>query len=133
MENITYSTILDRFVEKVPELEDAVLTELVELGEGDWLYMIFDLAINPYLAESLKSGMNEDVVRRIFDFVECMALDDDVRVKTVAAVSVCEYLGRSQELLQLAYPKMGPATQQLSTEIEAFWNPSKYRGDAPEP
>jgi hypothetical protein len=128
MKLITYESLVERLVEDVPELSEEVLAELEWLGDGDWSYLIFGGVVNPFLVESLENNRNEPVVRRIFNFVECMASSDDERLQTIVSVSVCERLGGSSGLLQRAYPYMGPATRQLSDESEAGWNPSKHGG-----
>jgi hypothetical protein len=128
MSELTYDTIIDRLIEEIPEFSEPWRAELEWLGAGDWAYLLFGLVVNPFLVDSLHDSQHEEAVRRIFDFVERMALSDDERLRTVASTSVCERLGGS-DLLQLAYPYMGPATRQLSDASEAGWNPSKHGGD----
>lgn len=123
MNQITYETILEDLIVAVPEIKYAFQSELDWLGEGEWTYVIFGLVVNPFLAESLRTGQHDDEVRRIFDFVERMARSDDERVQTVASVEVCEYVAGEDDLSILAYPYMKEATRRMFDQVKPGFVP----------
>ena len=122
MGDITYENLPAQLVEAVPELGPQYETELKWWGAEDpGAHNIFGDVLNPYLRSLLQSGNQEELLRRIFAFLERMANHEDIRVQEVVAVTVCEDLGSNIELLRQARRYMGPTTRRFSHEIQAYW------------
>lgn len=124
MRHVTYDRLSNELIKVAPELRAQYEEELRWWGdETPGPHIIYGDVLNPYLISLLEADdeSNEEVLRRIYGFLEALANHDDERVQEVVAVTVCERLGASKELLERAHRYMGPKTRQLSDEIEAFW------------
>jgi hypothetical protein len=61
------------------------------------------------------------LLKRIFDFFERMALSPDNMVPELLTMETLEYLGDDKTILKKARKLMGRETLKLSHEIEKFW------------
>ena len=127
MSDISYSNLSDKLVEIVPELLPQYQKELEWWGgEEPGAHNVYGDVLNPYLITLLKSAPkkdNEEVLRRIFGFLELLSNHPDVHVPEVVGVTVLEVL-LGAGLLETSRRYMGPATLQMSKEIED-WRPTK--------
>lgn len=125
MTEITYQNLGDKLVEAVPELRSQYEQELKWWGEEEpGAHNIYGDVLNPYLLSLLKSGTQENTLKRIFAFLEKLANHEDVHVQEVVAATVCERLVGDKELWAKARKYMGPKTLQICREIEE-WEPGK--------
>lgn len=127
MSTITYESLSKRLIETVPELAPQYEKELEWWGgEEAGAHNIYGDVLNPYLISLLQSDPNpgtEEVLNRIFAFLEVLSKHPDVHVPEVVGVTVLEVL-LGAGLLEKARRYMGPATLQMSKEIED-WQPTK--------
>jgi hypothetical protein len=119
----------EKLVEAIPELKAGYEEELKWWGKEEaGAHNIYGDLLNPYLLSSLKSEprsqTQEDILKRVFAFLEELANHDDPHVQEVVAVTVLERL-YGAGLLEKARRYMGPATLQMSKEIEE-WEPTKH-------
>jgi hypothetical protein len=118
---MTPESLVEALVRAAPELEAAVEGELdLWKPERPGVHIVFGDILTPYILRLLQDG---DAGRRlidIFKFLELLAADPDKQIQEVVQMSVCERLGDDQEVLRKARSYMGPATLQLSREIERF-------------
>ncbi len=122
MEEITYDNLAEALVEVVPELQQKY--EVERRWWRDVLpppHIVYGDLLNPYIATLLSTGDQEEILRRIFEFLETLAKHEDQHVRDLVTVTVCEYLGGNKDLLAKARKYMGPSTRELSWEIQAFW------------
>jgi hypothetical protein len=125
---VTYQNLGDKLVEAVPELRTRYEQELQWWGEEEpGAHNIYGDVLDPFLISLLKSESKslaeEETLKRVFDFLEELANNDDSRVQDVAGATVLERLHGAGEL-QRARSYMGPRTLQMSREIEE-WQPGK--------
>lgn len=127
MSEITFENMSEKLVEAIPELKPAYEKELEWWhGEEAGAHNIYSEVLNQYLISLLQSEVNpetEESLRRIFKFLEELSNHQDVRVQEVVGVTVIERL-HGAGLLERARQYMGPATLQMSREIED-WRPTK--------
>lgn len=109
-----------KLVEATPELEQAYKEELEDWDEFPGNHNIFGNVLNPFLVELLEQPNKENLKQRIFDFLELMALSEDVKVQEILIVTVLERLGDSEGVLREAKKYMGKMTIQFSEEVEKW-------------
>lgn len=122
MSEITFDNMSYKLVEAIPELRQ-------ERGEDleywkshmNMAHIIYGDVLNPFLISLLESGEKEELLKRIFAFLERLANHEDVRVREVVSVTVCERLGNEKEWIERARKYMGPNTLRLCHEVEKFW------------
>jgi hypothetical protein len=123
----TYENLSKKLIETVPELAPQYEKELDWWGgEEPGPHNIYGDVLNPYLITLLKSEPGpetDEVLNRIFVFLEVLSNHPDVHVPEVVGVTVIEVL-LGAGLLEAARRYMGPATLQMSREIEE-WKPTK--------
>jgi len=112
-----------RLLNAIPELTDAYKELLAWWGGGEepGQHVIFGDVLNPFLLGLLESMSNEELLIRVFNLLDTMAIDEDIRVKEVVVVTVLERLGDDKVLLERARLYMKPNTRKLSDEVEKFW------------
>lgn len=128
MSDITFDNMSDKLVEAIPELRAAYEKELKWWGDEEaGAHNIYSEVLNPYLLFLLKSEPSsraqEDILNRIFVFLEVLSNHEDVHIPEVVGVTVLEVLN-GVGLLERARRYMGPRTLQMSREIEE-WQPTK--------
>jgi hypothetical protein len=119
MKKLTYENISEELIKTIPELKQAYITELEWWGEekpGN--HIIYGNILNPYIISLLKSSGNEEILKRIFSFLEELTYAEDELVHEVVAVTVCERLIDDPEILLRAREFMGDSTRNISKEIE---------------
>jgi len=128
LSEITFENMSDKLVEAVPELSAAYEKELAWWrGEEAGAHNIYSEILNPFLLSLLKSESKsedtEEMLKTIFAFLEVLAEHSDAHVQEVVGATVIEFL-YGAGLLERARNYMGPATLQMSREIEE-WKPTK--------
>ena len=113
----------EKLINTVPKLWQNCKSGIQWWGEEKpGVHIVFGELLNPYLVSLLESEEQEEILRRIFAFLEELANHRDTQIQEVVAVTVCERLGDSKELLLKARKHMGEKTLSFSQEIEAFWH-----------
>lgn len=113
-------------IEKIPELKE----EYEENVSGFWkgesvenigLHNIFGDVLDPFLIEALENKGNDELLTRIFSFLEEMAISPDPHIREVLAVTVLERVGDDKALLKRARKFMKEETRKASDEVEKGW------------
>jgi hypothetical protein len=125
---ITFENMSEKLVEAIPELRPAYEKELEWWkGQDAGAHNIYSEVLNLYLLSSLKSKSRSQVedatIKRVFAFLEELSNHNDPHVQEVVGATVLERL-YGAGLLEEARRYMGPATLQMSREIEE-WEPTK--------
>lgn len=127
MSEITFENMSEKLVEAIPELKPAYEKELQWWrGEEAGAHNIYAEVLNTHLLSLLESVVDtqtEETLSRIFKFLEELSNHEDIRIQEVVGVTVIERL-YGAGLLEKARRYMGPATLQMSREIEE-WRPAK--------
>lgn len=134
MSTLTYDDLMDRLLVAVPEMRPAY-HEHVDYFEGHLQpHLFFGVDLAPYIVSMLKSDGDRATLKRVFQFLEEMALSPCDRVQNVLATAVCEDIsGHSPEVLAKARVYMGEATTRISHEMAVGWgHEAPYDDDPPE-
>ena len=139
MQPLTYNTLNDALVEAVPELVPEYRKLIGQWdGEIPGPYIVFGDILVPFVFARLKASDatfgEKDILRRIFLFLEKMALSDDEMIRDVVSVGVCEQIsGESREMLSKARRYMLPETFNLSHRMAVYWgHEPPFPDDPPE-
>jgi hypothetical protein len=122
MDRIPYEKLSEKLVEIVPELKSAYELECQQWGEDrPGPHIIFGDLLSPYLLGLLRSNKQENILFRIFSFLEQLANQEDTRVQEVVAFTILERLRSDKELLAYAQKYMGERTRRFCQELKEFW------------
>ena len=121
-----YETIVVDFLNEFPEFAEAAERERKywqsEGEETPLAYVFFGDVINPYLEGELeKHHRNELLLKRIFDFLERMAISKDDRIRDLLGAGITEVFGDNALRLKNARKYMGPYTRKNSDDMERSW------------
>lgn len=114
MQEITYEEVIRRLQETVPEFrpdDEDVSDHLVHLVWGD---------LTRYVMSLVEAEARDEVLRRIFGFVEEAARSHDIRVLDAVKDSFLEGLADSPSHLDKAKQYMGPSTLKLLREVKHY-------------
>lgn len=76
--------------------------------------------LNPYL-EHLPNLGDDAGLRRVFDFLEILSCNVDVKIHEVVAYTVCEYFGNFDKEQRWKLKQfMGPVTTKFMNEVENY-------------
>lgn len=120
---MTKDTLVSEMLRMIPELKPMYDNDMEWWWEGEepLLHNILGGVMNEYLVQVLDRNDNQELLIRIFKFLEMMAISEDDDVVNVLQVTVLEYVGDSKKVLRIAYWYMGEQTRKLSDEIEKVW------------
>ena len=122
---MNYETLNYELIKSIPELEKAAKKEFDRWKEGEEeeppQHVFFGYVLNPFLLEKLTTMENPDLLNRVFEFLETMALSGDEDVVGVLTATVLERIGDDKMLLERARPLMGENTLRMSHEVERSW------------
>lgn len=123
MEKLTYENLSSKLVEIVPEIREKYEEKLKWWDdETPGPHIIYGDVLTPYLISLIESkGDHDEILKRIFDFLEVLAKHEDEHVQEVVAVTVCERLIDNKRWIQKAREYMGTETLKISYEMEKAW------------
>lgn len=115
-----YNNVVQKMLKAIPEVTPMYEKEL------DWWdeilpHIVFGDVVNPYIIRLLREGNAEQIVQKVFNFLEQMAICSDERVQEILAVTVLEQLGDDPTILGVARQYMGHETKKMSDEVERGW------------
>ncbi|MBT3362768.1 MAG: hypothetical protein HN929_13345 [Chloroflexi bacterium] len=117
-----YENLNIELIKRFPELADAAKKVFAWMqGEKPGPHIFYGDFLNPLLIEELSTLNNPEFIDKIFEFLEEMALSDDVEIQNVVIVTVLEQLGDDKNILNRARTFMRGRTTQFSHEIEKLW------------
>lgn len=120
MNQLSENNVVEMLLQSIPEIKQ-IYEDEIEWWDGEFpgLHNIFGDVLNPYLVDLLRNDKNEEILKRVFDFLEDMATCDDEYVKNVLMATVLEYLGDDRKILMASQKYMGSFTKKLSMEVES--------------
>lgn len=125
MGNISWENINEKLIENVPELKKKYEEEVKWWGsDKPGAHNIYGAVLCPYFEELLLSktiGQNEEILIRIFKFMEELANNQDVKIQEVVYATVLEYLMDNKPLILKAKEYMGDTTLKFLRELYNFW------------
>jgi hypothetical protein len=120
---VRFCEMNDLLTERVPEVRDAI-DAVLRLWAPDkpGQHVLYGDVLTPYLERLLTTGENDERLRELFDFLEELSANEDVRVQEVVSCTILEHLlGWRHDVIGRARAVMGPATLASSREIEDGW------------
>lgn len=119
MNEVTYDNMSEQLIEAVPELRSRYQEEL------DWwreekppTHVMYGNLLNPFLIALLETNNQDEVLRRVFGFLEKLARHEDILVREVVAVTVLERLWGEKDLWAKAQEIMGKETLRIAQAVE---------------
>lgn len=115
---MTKDTLVSEMLRHIPELTPLYDNDMEWWWEGEesLLHNIVGDVLNNYLVELLDRNDNQELLIRIFKFLEMMATSEDDDVVNVLVVTVLEFIGDSKKILRTAYWYMGEQTRKWSVK-----------------
>lgn len=109
-----YNTVDKELIKKIPEIKSFYNEKFKDkyIEEPD-KYRIFKEVLNPYLISLLEVNENEELILRVFDFLEKMAKSDDYRLKKLLELTVLIDLERNVTIIRKAEKYMGNETKKI--------------------
>jgi hypothetical protein len=118
-----YETLIKELTNSFPEMKELINEELErEASFNEPLpHVFFGYVFNPFILEELASMRNKELLKRMFKFLELMAISKDKDVKGVLTATILERLGDDKNILERARKLMGKETSKLSHQVERSW------------
>lgn len=125
---MTYDQIEKELLSSLPELrepiKDAFAPDYDLETERPGGYLIFEDVVFGFVLDVLSKGQNQNVLTRLFNFFEDMALSEDPNVTDLLRIAILESLVGNQENYKRAWPYMGLKTKEFAA-LEARVSISK--------
>ena len=118
MESLTYETLVPRLVEIVPDLP----LDADDVADSRAYQVFSDLM--RFVSSTIEPGGNNELLTKIFCFIEVAAETKDVQVQDVLQDALYQIAVAPIEKTESAKKYMGPKTQKLFRQLEA----QLYRG-----
>jgi hypothetical protein len=109
-----YNTVNKELIKEIPEIIPFYEKELEGWrGEEEEKYSIFKDILNPYLINLLEINENKELISRIFDFLEKIAISNYKKVQ-----DALRYLAYDKTILAKSQKYIGKETKKISYKIE---------------
>ena len=105
------------FLAEFPEFTDSYKREFdywVDWERAPGSYLVFGLVVFPNLISLLDSGKDDQLTRRLFEFLERMSLSKDLYVLDLLNLEVIHKLLHDPDRLRKAWPYMGRKTREVA-------------------
>jgi len=126
---VNYKTLIDEFMNNFPAIKESAEqdTDWIadEWNEEPLVHVFVGDHFTPYLIEQLSILQDKDLLNRIFEFLESMAISEDTSVREVLTDSILEVLGDDKQILERARAFMRSNTLRMSHEVEKSWRREK--------
>jgi hypothetical protein len=114
MDNLAYNSVIPTLFLVVPEAKDAY--DAWEMPGDPLPYIVFGFLEESLFTPTVDADGDSDLSRRIFDFLEGMALSDDAEVVNLLWVGLFEAWAARPSTLAKAAGRMGSATKELASQ-----------------
>jgi hypothetical protein len=114
---LEYAEVSGKLLEAIPELSDKFRGETKwqeAVGGKPGQYDVVCFVLKPFLRNALASHDDPAVLKRIFRFLEDMALSSDIEVVNLLQVGIFESLVSERGNLSVAWRYMGEATKKIA-------------------
>lgn len=117
---MTYDTLVQTAAKKIPEFKTCYenLLKLDEIDKDTGVHIVFEYAFDPLVIEAVKTK-NDDLCKRLFDFIELIASDKNVRVSEVCDVSIIERLYGELEPEEII-PYLGKSSKEAYDQVGTY-------------
>ena len=118
----TYKDLTTTFLNESPEFRQAAeMDDSWQDSDGPLVGVFFARMLKEFFERELFERQKPDLVKRLFAFMERMALSKDEGIRGVLNTEILEYFGDDKELLIRARALMLPKTLSLSHKVEKSW------------
>ena len=123
---VVYEDIVKVAVDRIPELSGRIEKEFghyYDLKTGlPEAYPVFEQVLQELLSELIVTRVNDELMKRIFQFLEQMANSADRNVTDLLGIAILEPLVYSQDKIRAAWSFMGERTKELARTTARFGN-----------
>ncbi len=116
MDALEYNAVISTLFRFIPEAKDAY--DAWDMPDDPLPYIVFSFLEQSFFTPIVNADDDPDVVRRIFEFLEQMALSRDTEVVNLVWISLFEPWAARPWEFGKAVERMGPATKKLA--LQAF-------------
>jgi hypothetical protein len=114
MEDLAYNAVIPALFRDVPESKQAY--DAWDMPGEPLPYIVFSFLEESLFTPAVDGGENPDLLRRLFDFLEHMALSDDAAVTNLLWVGLFEAWVARASTFGKAVERMRPATKELASQ-----------------
>src|SRR5690242_7690237 len=114
MEELAYNAVILALFRAVPESKGAY--DAWDMPGEPLPYIVFSFLEESLLTPAVDEGGDPDLLRRLFGFLEQMALSGDAEVVTLLWVGLFEAWAARPSTFRKAVERMGPATKELASQ-----------------
>lgn len=118
---LIYKHIRDDLLAKIPELRESIeenFRSYYDLNtEMPGAYPIFEDVIEPMVLKLTETPGNDQLLKRVFAFVEEMACSQDKEVVNLLWIALLKPFVYDREHIKSLWKYMGERTKQLATEV----------------
>ena len=120
-DSIAYDKAIPALLAAIPEFSDDYQA-LQDGGISTDLPHPIMATFSEFVVARLLSNDSDELLRRVFEFLELLATSRDLKTRSLLQVSFLEHLPKTPGALEAARLRMGPETRRLSDEMEALWS-----------
>jgi len=114
MDDLVYNAVIPTLFRLVPEAKDAY--DAWEMPGDPLPYIVFSFLEESLLTPAVDSDDAPELLKRIFTFLERMALSSDAEVVNLLWVGLFEAWAARPSMFGKAVERMGPATKELASQ-----------------
>ena len=121
---MNYDNILKMLFKKIPKIEKIYNERKEEnlVDENTGKHIVFGLIIVPYIIEEVNKSEDQDLVIKMFEFLEEMSFCEDVKVKEVLDFTVLEqFIDEGKQQLDILKKYMHENVLSSCLEIEKYF------------
>lgn len=118
-----YENLYRKFKENIPESIDFCNKKEKEnlIDETDGIHIVFGMIFVPFILKVLEEQKTLSI-KKVFDFMERMAICEDVKVREVLDFTILEQLAdEGHDTLNECKKNMGSVTLQHCEEVEKYF------------
>jgi len=114
--DLRYRSFVDSLLAAIPEIHPHYHGLQEDIGPDVLPYPIVELVLEPFVKNALKANSDDDLLRRVFAFLEEMALAQDIEVVNLLYIGIFESWAGDRETLARAWKYMGESTKQTARD-----------------
>jgi hypothetical protein len=114
--DLHYSTFVTSLLAALPEIKRQHDALQEDIGPAVLPYPAVELVLEPFVKSILARNADDDLLRRVFVFLEEMGRAQDIEVVNLLHVGIFESWAAEPETLACAWKYMGESTKQVAID-----------------
>lgn len=114
--DLKYSAVVDSLLAAVPEIKRQHDADQEAMGPDVLPYLTFELVLEPFVKDLLRTKAEDELLRRVFTFLEEMAGAQDIEVVNLLHIAIFEAWAGDRETLARAWKYMGERTKLIAAD-----------------